>query len=45
MKTTLLFFLMASAVLAQAQTRETRAAPSCGLDEVKFAVKTQKNSH
>ncbi|MGA9055545.1 MAG: DUF2846 domain-containing protein [Terriglobia bacterium] len=42
MKTTLLIFLMASAVLAQAQTGEKRAAPSCGPDRVKFNVKTEK---
>jgi hypothetical protein len=45
MKTPLVIFLMASAALAQAQTRETRLAPSCGPDEVNFEVKTDKNSH
>jgi hypothetical protein len=45
MKTTLLVFLMASAILAQAQTPDTRLAPSCGPNEVKFNVKTTKNPH
>jgi hypothetical protein len=45
LKTTLLIFLMASSVLAQAQTREARLAPSCGPDAVKFEVKTEKNPH
>ena len=45
MKTMLLIFLIASCVLAQAQTKETRLAPSCGPDEVKFEVKTEKNPH
>lgn len=42
MKTTLLFFLMASAGLAQAQTEGKRAAPACGPDSIKFNVKTVK---
>ncbi|MGA9055546.1 MAG: DUF2846 domain-containing protein [Terriglobia bacterium] len=45
MRTALIIFLMASAVLAQAQTGETRLAPSCGPDEVAFEVKTDKRSH
>ena len=45
MKTSLLVFLTASAVLAQAQTPGKHLAPSCGPDEVKFEVKTEKNSH
>lgn len=45
MKTTLLIFLVGSAVLAQAQIPDTRLAPSCGLNEVKFEVKTAKNPH
>lgn len=45
MKAALLIFLMASSVLAQAQTRETRLAPSCPPDEVKFNVKREKNPH
>jgi hypothetical protein len=44
-KTTLIIFLIASAALAQAQTGETRLAPSCGPDEVTFEVKTDKSSH
>jgi hypothetical protein len=47
MKTTLLIvlFLITSSVLTQAQTQETRVAPSCGPDKVKFEVKTEKNRH
>ena len=42
MKTTLVIFLAALSVTAQAQTPEARVAPSCGPDQVKFKVKTQK---
>ncbi len=47
MKTTLLIvlFFMTSSVLARAQTQETRIAPSCGPNEIKFEVKTAKNPH
>jgi hypothetical protein len=47
MKTTLLIvlFLMTSLLLAQAQTPDTRVAPSCGPDKVKFNVMTLKNPH
>jgi hypothetical protein len=45
MKATLLIvlFLMTSSALVQAQTPEMRVAPSCGLNEIKFEVKTAKN--
>ena len=47
MKTTplIVLFLMTFSVFVQAQTRETRLAPSCGPDEVRFKVKTDNDSH
>lgn len=42
MKFRLLAFLLVSPIFAQAQGADDRAAPSCGLNDVKFAVKTTK---
>lgn len=47
MKTVLLIipFLITFSVFAQAGTKQTRLAPGCGPDEVKFEVKTEENPH
>ncbi|MFZ0963763.1 MAG: DUF2846 domain-containing protein [Terriglobia bacterium] len=45
MKPTLIIFLMASAVLARAQTGEMRTTPSCGPGQFNFEVQTNKGSH
>jgi len=43
MKTLLMMFLVASSVIAQDQAQERRLAPSCGPEQVKFDVKTEKH--
>jgi hypothetical protein len=45
MSTKLLLFLMVLPVLAQAQSGDSRVAPSCGPSEVNFEVKTEKSPH
>ena len=47
MKTTLLpvVLVLTFSLLAQAQSGETRVAPSCGPDKAKFEVKTERNPH
>jgi hypothetical protein len=45
MKAVLFATLVAFAGVAQAQTREAAAVPSCGPSETKFQVNTNKNDH
>ena len=44
MKALLIIFLATSCVIAQDQAQQTRLAPSCGPEQVKFAVKSQKTA-
>jgi len=45
MKTTLIFFLFASPVLAQNKFADAAIAPGCGAEDARFDVKTHKGQH